>query len=48
VLAGAVVVAGGLAIGVIEAFRFPKGSIWAVVGVVIVLIAGIRTLARPR
>jgi uncharacterized BrkB/YihY/UPF0761 family membrane protein len=48
VLAGAVVVAGGLAIGLVEAFRLPKGSLWGVVGVVIVLIVAIRTLARPR
>jgi hypothetical protein len=48
VLAGAVVVAGGLAVGVVEALRLPKGSLWAVVGAAIVLIVAIRTLARPR
>ena len=48
VLAGAVVVAGGLAVGIVEALRLPKGSLWAVVAVVIALIVAIRTLARPR
>ena len=48
VLAGAVVVVGGLAVGVVEAFRLPKGSIWVVVGAAVVLVVAIRALARPR
>ena len=48
VLAGGVVVAAGLAVGVVEALRLPKGSIWVVVGVAVALIVAIRARPRPR
>jgi hypothetical protein len=44
VLAGAGVIAGGVAIGLVELLRFPKGSVWVVVAIVIGLIAAIMTL----
>jgi hypothetical protein len=46
VLAGAVVVAAGVAIGLVELFRFPKGSVWVVVAVTIALIVAIMKLTR--
>jgi hypothetical protein len=46
VLCGAVVIAAGFGIAVVEALRFPKGSIWALVATTIVLIALIRWLDR--
>jgi hypothetical protein len=45
VLAGAVVVAAGVAIGLVELFRFPKGSVWVVVAVTIALVATIMKLS---
>jgi hypothetical protein len=47
ILAGAVVVVAGFAIAVVEVLHFPKGSIWAVVAVTVVLVALIRSLT-PR
>jgi hypothetical protein len=49
VLNGAVVIGTGFAIALVEAYRFPKGSIWVVVGAAVVLIAIIRFVTtRPR
>jgi hypothetical protein len=48
VLAGAVVVLGGVGVGVVELLRLPKGSIWIVVGVTVGLVALIRTLSARR
>jgi len=48
VLGGAVVMASGLAIGVVEAYRLPKGSLWGVVGVAVLLILAIRRFTRSR
>ena len=48
VLAGAVVVLGGFAIALTEALHFPKGSIWVVVAVTVVVVAAIRWLTRAR
>jgi hypothetical protein len=48
VLAGGVVVVAGLAVGLVEALRLPKGSIWVVVGVAVALIVAIRARPRPR
>jgi len=47
VLAGVVVIA-GLAVGVVEVYQFPKGSIWVVVGATVLLVALIRALGRRR
>jgi hypothetical protein len=48
VAAGAVVIAGGFGIAVVEALRWPKGSIWLVVGATVVLVATIRALTARR
>jgi hypothetical protein len=45
VLAGGAVIAGGVAIGVIEMLGFPKGSVWAVVAVTLGLIVAIMKLS---
>ena len=48
VLAGAVVIAAGLAVGLVEVYQFPKGSIWVVVVATVLLVAFIRALGRRR
>ena len=45
VLAGAVVVAGGVAVGVVELLRFPKGSVWVVVAATVALVVLIMKLS---
>jgi hypothetical protein len=47
-LAGAVVIAGGFAIAVGEALHYPKGSVWAIVGVTAAVAALIRAISRRR
>jgi len=44
VLAGAVVIAAGFAIALVEALALPKGSIWVVIGAAIAIVAIIRSL----
>jgi len=46
VLAGAVVIAGGVGVGVVEWLGFPKGSVWIVVALTVTLVVGIRGLSR--
>jgi hypothetical protein len=48
VLAGAVVIAAGFAIAIVEALHLPKGSIWFVVAAAVVLVGAIRFFTRPR
>ena len=48
VLAGAVVIAAGLGVGLVEMYRLPKASIWVVVGGAVLLIALIRTLTARK
>jgi len=48
VLAGAVVIAAGVAVGLVELFRYPKGSVWVVVAVAAGLIALIMRLRGSR
>jgi UDP-N-acetylmuramyl pentapeptide phosphotransferase/UDP-N-acetylglucosamine-1-phosphate transferase len=48
VLAGGVVIVAGLAVGLVEVYQFPKGSIWVVVGVTGLLVLLIRALGRRR
>lgn len=48
VLAGVVVIVAGLAVGLVEVYQFPKGSIWVVVGATVLLVAFIRALGRRR
>ena len=45
VVAGGVVVAAGVAIALVELFRFPKGSVWVVVAVTIALVFAIMKLS---
>ena len=45
VIAGAVVIAGGVAIGLAELFRFPKGSVWVVVAATAALVFTIMKLS---
>ena len=48
ILAGAVVVAGGVAVAVVEMLRVPKWSIWVVVAVTVGIVAVIRTVTARR
>lgn len=48
VLAGAVVVAGGFGIAIVEAMLWPRGTIWIVAGATVGLIVLIRALTAPR
>ena len=45
VLAGAVVVVGGVTVGVVELLHFPKGSVWGVVAATIALVVLIMKLS---
>jgi hypothetical protein len=45
VLAGAAVIAGGVAVGLVELLRLPKGSVWAVVAATIALVVAIMKLS---
>ena len=45
VIAGAVVIAGGVAVGLAELFRFPKGSVWVVVAATAALVFAIMKLS---
>src|SRR5439155_244803 len=47
-LAGAVVIAGGVGVAVVEWLGFPKGSVWIVVALTVVLVVVIRGLTRRR
>ncbi|PYN97993.1 MAG: hypothetical protein DMD91_16205 [Candidatus Rokuibacteriota bacterium] len=47
-LAGAVVIAGGVSVAVVEWLRFPKGSVWVIVAVTIALVVLIRAVAGRR
>jgi hypothetical protein len=45
-LSGAVVVAAGFAVAIVEALHFPKGSIWIVVGATVAIVAVIRIVTN--
>ncbi len=47
-LAGTVVIAGGLGIGVVELLRQPRGFVWVVVAVTVGLVVLIRMLTARR
>jgi hypothetical protein len=47
-LAAAVIVLAGFAIALVEVYRFPKGSVWGVVAIAVVLVALIRLATRSR
>ena len=46
-LAGGVVIAAGFAVALVELYRFPKGTIWIVVGTAALLVGAIRALTKP-
>jgi hypothetical protein len=46
IAAGGVVIAGGIAVALVETARLPKWSIWVVVAATIGLVAAIRALTR--
>jgi len=48
VLAGAVVIAGGVGVAVVEWLGFPKGSVWIVVAVTVAFVVVIRGVTRRR
>ena len=45
VVAGGVVVVAGVAIGLVELFHFPKGSVWVVVALTVALVFAIMKLS---
>jgi hypothetical protein len=46
ILAAAVIVMAGVGIALVEMYRWPKGSIWAVIAAAVVLVAIIRVVSR--
>lgn len=42
VLAGAAIIAGGMGIGLVEALRLPRGTVW----VVVVIVVGVMVIGR--
>jgi hypothetical protein len=48
ILSGGVVIAAGFGIALVEAYRFPKGAIWIVVGAAVLLVLLIRALDARR
>jgi hypothetical protein len=47
-LAGGVVIAAGFGVALVEAYGFPKGSIWFVVGAAVALVLLIRLLGARK
>ncbi len=45
--AGGIVIAAGFAIALVELLRFPKGSVWIVVGAAALLLFLLRVVGRP-
>ncbi len=45
-LAGAVVIAAGFAVAIVELLHFPKGTIWIVVAAAVLLVGAIRGVTR--
>jgi hypothetical protein len=48
IVAGGVVIAAGFGVALVEAYRLPKGSIWIVVGVAVLLVVLTRVLGGRR
>ena len=48
VLAAVVIVAAGFGIALVEMYRWPKGAIWGVVGVAVLLVGVIRSVSTRR
>ena len=47
IAAGGVVIAAGFTIALVELLRFPKGSVWVVVGAAALLLFLVRVVGRP-
>ena len=47
IAAGGVVIAAGFAIAFVELLRFPKGTVWVVVGATALLLFLLRVVGRP-
>ena len=45
ILAGGVVILAGVTVGLVELFRFPKGSVWVVVALTIAAVFAIMKLS---
>ena len=48
IVSGAVVIAAGFAIALVEAYKLPKGSIWFVVAAAVLVVAIVRFVTRPK
>jgi hypothetical protein len=48
VIGGLIIIVAGIAVGLVEALRWPKGSIWLVVGGAVASLLVLRRLTRPR
>jgi hypothetical protein len=48
VAGGSVVIAAALAIGLVEHYGFPRGSVWVVVGVAVLLLLLVRAVGRDQ
>ena len=48
VIGGLIVIAAGIGVGVVEALRWPKGSLWFVVGGAVVSLLVLQLLTRRR
>jgi hypothetical protein len=48
VIGGLIVIVAGVGVGVVEALRWPRGSIWFVVGGAVVTLLALRLLTRER
>jgi hypothetical protein len=44
IVAGGVIIAAGFGVALVETYRFPKGTLWLVVGVTVLLVVLIRWL----
>ena len=47
-IGGLIVIVAGIAVGLVEALKWPKGSIWFVIGGAVVSLVALRRLTRPR
>lgn len=48
IFSGGVVIAAGFGVALVEALRFPRGTVWIVVAAAILVVAAIRAITRPR
>jgi hypothetical protein len=48
ILAGGVVIAAGFGVALVEVYRLPKGTLWIVVGVAVLLVVLIRLFGERK